>query len=363
MSDVAMSQGYPAVAVIETALAARGIEMIPENNMEDLYSDLKRFYWAMLNAFDWASALGVWPASSTTFNVRAGKYHYKGEVKTYTPSTAINPTDNDTTYVWLEPDNTVGSAVDGTGWPTTEHVKLAEIDVDSGGVITAVRDLRGQTLWNFIDGIEGTAWQDSLQAYGASKTTFNVRGGKYLYKGDIKTYTPGAAVNPTDNDTTYIWLKPDNTIDSAVDGTGWPATEHVKLAEIDVNSSGVITAVRDLRGQTFMDYSHGFEPIVLKATLTAGNTVALYTANTPYKMRILDAHSVARSADGGTWKVTDGTNDIIPAVTVTGTDKTINRAAAIDDAYYEIAAGGSLSVVGDGSLADVEVTITAVRVW
>jgi hypothetical protein len=80
-------------------------------------------------------------------------------------------------------------------------------------------------------------------------------------------------------------------------------------------------------------------------------------------MRILDAWSVARSADGGTWKVTDGTNDIIPAVTVTGTDKTINRAALIDDAYYEIAASGSLSVVGDGSLADVEVTILAMRVW
>ena len=72
---------------------------------------------------------------------------------------------------------------------------------------------------------------------------------------------------------------------------------------------------------------------------------------------------MARSADGGTWKVTNGTNDIIPAVTVTSTDKTINRAASIDDAYYEIAAGGSLSVVGDGSLADVEVTITAMRVW
>jgi len=258
MSDVAMSQGYPAVADIDTALAARGIEMIPEGNMDALYSDLKRFYWAMLNAFDWAATLGVWLPSPSTFNVR---------------------------------------------------------------------------------------------------------GGKYLFRGDIKTYTPSTAVNPTDNDTTYIWLTAANAVGSGVDGTGWPATEHVKLAEIDVNSSGVITAVRDLRGQTFMDYSHGFEPIVLKATLTAGNTVALYTANTPYKLRILDAMSVARSADGGTWKITDGTNDIIAAVTVTSTDKTINRAATIDDAYYEIAAGGNLSVVGDGALADVEVAITAVRVW
>jgi hypothetical protein len=258
MGDTPMTYGYPAVADIETELAARGIEMIPENNQEDLYSDLKREKWAHINFADWAGVLGVWLPSSTTYNVR---------------------------------------------------------------------------------------------------------GGKYLYKGDVKTYTPGAAVNPTDNDTTYIWLKPDNTISAAVDGTGWPTTEHVRLAEIDVDADGVITDVRDLRGQTFLDYSHGFEPFWLKATLTAGNTVAIYTTNTPFKMRILDAWSVARSADGGTWKVTDGTNDIIAAVTVTGTDKTINRAATIDDAYYEIAAGGSLSVVGDGSLADVEVNILAVRVW
>jgi hypothetical protein len=258
MSDVAMSQGYPSVADIDTALAAKGIEIIPKGNTEDLFNDWKRLLWAILNTTEWAATLAVWLPSPSTFNVL---------------------------------------------------------------------------------------------------------GGRYIYKGDIKTYTPSTAVNPTDNDTTYVWLTAANAIGSGVDGSGWPATEHVRLAEIDVDTDGVITAVRDLRGQTFLDYSHGFEPIIIKASLTAGNTVALYTANTPYKLRILDAWSVARSADGGTWKVTNGTNDIIPAVTVTGTDKTINRAVSIDDAYYEIAAGGSLSVVGDGSLADVEVYITALRVW
>jgi hypothetical protein len=256
MSDVAMTHGYPAVAEIDAYLAARGIEMIPENNMEDLYSDHKRDKFGVVNAFDWAGNLGVHCPSPSTFNVRPGEYRWRGEAKTFTPGAAINPTDNDTTYIWMTPSNTIGSAVDGTGWPTTEHLPLAEIDVDSGGVITVIRDRRGRTMMNF-----------------------------------------------------------DNAL----------------------------------------------EP--LRASLTAGNTVAIFTANAPCKLRILDAHSVARSADGGTWKVTDGTNDIIPAVTVTGTDKTINRAAAIDDAYYEIAAGGSLSVSGDGANADVEVTITAVRVW
>jgi len=59
---------------------------------------------------------------------------------------------------------------------------------------------------------------------------------------------------------------------------------------------------------------------------------------------------------------TDNTNDITNTVTVTGTDKTINRAGTIDDSKYEIAANGSLSVVGDGANADVEVYIQAIRV-
>ena len=101
---------------------------------------------------------------------------------------------------------------------------------------------------------------------------------------------------------------------------------------------------------------------ILTATLAAGNTVGIHNANAPFKYRIIDAWSVAKSADAGTWKITDGTNDITDAVAVTATDKTVNRAGTIDDAYYEIASSGSLSVVGDGSLADVDVYIKCIRV-
>lgn len=63
----------------------------------------------------------------------------------------MDPTDNDTTYIWLKPDNTIGSDIDGSGWPTTEHVKLAEIDVDSDGNITEIRDLRGRNFLQYAD--------------------------------------------------------------------------------------------------------------------------------------------------------------------------------------------------------------------
>lgn len=144
-----MSGGYPAEADIDTYLSGRGLELITENN-PNFILEFKQFLYSVLNAFDWAGALGVYCPSPTTFNVRGGKYLFAGEVETYTPGSAVDPTDNDTTYIWLKSDNTIGSDIDGNGWPTTEHIKLAEIDVDSDGNITAIRDLRGQTFLQYL---------------------------------------------------------------------------------------------------------------------------------------------------------------------------------------------------------------------
>jgi len=140
---MAMANGYPTEADIDAALAAVGIEIVTLNN-PGYYPEFKQNIWGLVNALSWAMALGAWCPSPTTFNVRGGSYLYKGTVKTYTPGSAVDPTNNDTTYIWLKSDNTIASAIDGSGWPQYEHVKLAEVDVDAAGVITAVRDLRGQ---------------------------------------------------------------------------------------------------------------------------------------------------------------------------------------------------------------------------
>ncbi len=259
---------YIFAKLIDTFLADRGIEIPTENNPE-YYAELKQHVYGLLNALDWASVLGVYCPSLTTFNVRGGKYLLKGVVTIYTPGSNVDPTDNDTTYIWLDPDNSINSGIDGSGWPATEHVKLAEIDVDEDGIITAIRDLRGETFLQVAGGFTGN-----------------------------------------------------------------------HLADLGVN---------------------GGVPFILTAAITNGNTVAIHTANAPFKYRIIDAWSVAKSADGGTWKLTDGTNDITNAVAVTATDKTVNRVGTIDDAKNEIAAAGSLSVVG-GTGSDVDVYILCVRV-
>jgi hypothetical protein len=145
---MAMTGGYPLEADIDTYLSDRGLELVTENN-PNFIAEFKQFIWGLLNALDWAGALGVYCPSATTFNVRAGEYLYKGQIKTYTPGSDVNPTDNDTTYIWLTASNTIGSAIDGTGWPSSEHVKLAEIDVDASGNITEIRDLRGRTFLQY----------------------------------------------------------------------------------------------------------------------------------------------------------------------------------------------------------------------
>ena len=140
-----MTGGYPPEADIETYLAALGVEIVDENNT-NFMAQYKQFVYNIINAVRWAVSLHVWLPSATTFNVCGGKYNWRGTVTSYTSGSAVDPTDNDTTYVWMNPDNTIGSGIDGDGWPAYDHIKLAEIVVDSDGAITGVTDLRGESL-------------------------------------------------------------------------------------------------------------------------------------------------------------------------------------------------------------------------
>jgi len=144
-----MNGGYPTITDIEDILALEGIEEMTSGNT-NFRQEFLQFLWSFINRSYFVGALGVWCPSTLTFNVRGGKYMYKGEVKTYTPGDGIDPTDNDTTYIWLTADNDIDYGIDGNGWPDAEHIKLAEIDVDADGIITAIHDLRGQSFMQFL---------------------------------------------------------------------------------------------------------------------------------------------------------------------------------------------------------------------
>ena len=140
-----MTHGYPTTTVMAAFLTALGLEAPTEDN-PNYVDEFQQFVYGLASSMESLMGLSVFAPSTTTVNVRTGKYLYKGTVKTFTMGSAIDPADNDTTYVWMTPSNTISSAIDGTGWPTTEHIKLAEVDVDSDGVITAIRDMRGESL-------------------------------------------------------------------------------------------------------------------------------------------------------------------------------------------------------------------------
>jgi len=151
-----MTQGYPAESEIDAELASLGIELVTENN-PNYTAEHKQQVWGTTNAARWTMTLGVYPATPTTFNVRGGKYLYKGTAKTYTPGEAIDPVDNDTTYIWMNPDNTIDSGIDGDGWPGTEHIKLGEVVVNSSGAITSVIDRRGEEFLRIPDPVTDVA--------------------------------------------------------------------------------------------------------------------------------------------------------------------------------------------------------------
>jgi len=162
-----MDNGYPTEETITALMTSLGLEIPVESN-PNYFGEFKQFLWGLINATRWSMSLAVYCPSPTTFNVRGGDYTFGGAAKTYTPSTAVDPTDNDTTYIWMDPDNTIDSGIDGSGWPTTDHIKLAEIDVNSSGVITDVRDQRGLAFLKSNDG---------LMMLGSSVVDLNAAGG------------------------------------------------------------------------------------------------------------------------------------------------------------------------------------------
>ena len=219
---------------------------------------------------------------------------------------------------------------------------------------------------------------NDLRVFDEGGLDIGVRTGKFWDGATLRTYA-GSSGNTLADDKAhvYVYLNASGTLVTD-EYTGWPdaTVSHIRLADV-TTSGGDVTGIVDARdhhmffgpgsikatGHSCANVSaNGGVAFVLTATLTAGSTVQIHDADAPFKYRVIDAWSVATSADGGTWKLTDGSNDITDAVTVTGTDKTRNGVGTIDDGYHEIAMGGSLSVVGDGANADVIVYVLCVRV-
>ncbi len=89
---------------------------------------------------------------------------------------------------------------------------------------------------------------------------------------------------------------------------------------------------------------------VLAFNITTGATTGLeiFKQNAPFKFEVVDVVIQPRGdSTNGTMKVTNGANDITDAMVVAA-DKTMVKAASIDDTYSTIEKGQTLEVVCAG---------------
>lgn len=85
-----------------------------------------------------------------------------------------------------------------------------------------------------------------------------------------------------------------------------------------------------------------------------------------HKIRVIDAMVVLQGAgvSSAVLTVKNGSTAITDGMVASGSDKAIVRAATLDDAQWEVAAGGTLRVTGSAGATqpDATVLVTAVRV-
>ena len=110
-----------------------------------------------------------------------------------------------------------------------------------------------------------------------------------------------------------------------------------------------------------LDNTFGVPTFILNKDISGAGTTSV-VSDVPFSFRIIDAWSIGTSADGGTWKVTDGSNDIVAAVTQATSDNDVDRAADIDDAYYTISKGEDVKIVHTGGSLACTVYILCARV-
>ena len=105
-------------------------------------------------------------------------------------------------------------------------------------------------------------------------------------------------------------------------------------------------AIRSLLRMTFSTTGSGMIPVIMRIPITAlTGDVDVVIEN---KMRVVDAWVINTAAGGAgdTAQVKNGATAITDAMDMNKADQVITRAGTIDDAQWDIAAGGTLRVTG-----------------
>lgn len=141
---------------------------------------------------------------------------------------------------------------------TAQLAALANTRSSTSGALVPVQGLQPHydELLNMIRHIDDSS-------FGFYQVKEDDTGGTYIYVmpgrariGGVLLVYAGAAIDLAahNDDVAYVWLKDVGgvaTIAFANDATGWPVTDHIKLAEVTL-VGGVITAILDRRVETVM---------------------------------------------------------------------------------------------------------------
>lgn len=138
---------------------------------------------------------------------------------------------------------------------------------------------------------------------GASSTThIRILPGRATIDGLPLAYSGGTIdLAANNNDVTYIWAYINTgaiAITGAVDGTGWPATSHVKLAEVTL-LAGAITTIVDRRAESMLVGGLPRMPVFTTAGRPAAATAGRVIYDSDLAKLILDT--------GAAWVNVDGT--------------------------------------------------------
>lgn len=128
---------------------------------------------------------------------------------------------------------------------------------------------------------------------------------------------------------------------------GWGHTTADKLLFVDLRHEASVSGLDGASAANVAaDNVIGGIP-VLHVVAVAGGAAANEDVTLTHKTRVVDVFAVHTGGNGeasDTIQVKNGTNAITDAMSWAGNDQTIVRAASINDAYHEIAAGGTLRV-------------------
>jgi hypothetical protein len=199
-----------------------------------------------------------------------------------------------------------------------------------------------------------TADRFDIDADNSSGLTLRVRGGIFLDGTGLRS-APNVTLTLTASATNYVEMSDPGVI--STNTTGFTAG-YTELYIITTGATA-ITGVQDFRtisattggldGVNVANHANvnvvGSIPVWHRIDLAAGALADTDVVLT-HKTRIIDAFLILRGAgvSSTTLQVKNGASAITNAMAASGSDQALVRAATIDDAAYEIAAGGTLRV-------------------